>query len=132
MFSYTVQRTVNDQIANLGGTETVQADSKTDFDGTVAGSASPNVEIDRAFTRANLKLLCFLSDKALTIYTNAASDDEPQDTIAVPAGQALVWTLAHDGIDACPFSADVTKLYVTVTGTAAAALKVRALSDETP
>lgn len=131
-FTNTINRTYNDGLANIGGVETITSDAKTDFDGSIAGSPTDNVQVDRAFTRANLKALCLYSDKACTVYTNDDSDGSPQDTIALPAGRALVWSLAHDGIGNCPFSDDVTVLYVSVTGSVAANLKIRALSDQTP
>lgn len=131
MFTNTIARTYNDGLSNIGGLESVSGDTTINFDGTCAGNATPSTEIDVAFTRANLKSLCLYSDKAVEIWTNAASGGA-QDDITLPAGQALVWSLATDGLDACPFSGNVTKLYVHVVGAAAATLKVRALADQTP
>ncbi len=130
-FTNTIARTYNDGLSNIGGLESVTGDTTINFDGTCAGSATPNTEVDVAFTRANLKSLCLYSDKALTIWTNAATGAATDD-IDLVAGQALVWSLASDGIGNCPFSANVTKLYVHVTGTATATLKVRAILDQTP
>jgi hypothetical protein len=131
MFTHSIQRTYNDGITNTGGVETVTADSTRNFDGTVPGSGTPDYEIDFPLTRANLKSVCISTDKALTIWINHSSEDVGED-IAVPAGQPVIWSLAANGLDSCPFVDDVTKLYVTVVGTAPAILKIRALSDQTP
>jgi len=109
------------------GAVSITADSQRDFHGSIAGSPTVNVEVDWAITVANLKSILLLSDKALTIYTNAASTGAPQDTIALAAGVAVVW---NGG--AALFAGNVTKLFVTVTGAAAANLKIRALLDQTP
>jgi hypothetical protein len=79
-----------------------------------------------AFTRANMQSLCIAVSTppgstavtgTVTVYTNAPSGGAPQDTIALTmtaaGGQALVWTLATDLIAKCPFSANVTTIYVT-------------------
>lgn len=130
--THTIARTYNDAISNIGGTESVTADTGIAFDGSIAGTPTTNVQVNVTFTRANLKSICLYSDKALTIYTNDDSGGSPDDTIPLAAGRALVWSLAHDTLANCPFTEDVTALYVTVGGAAAATLKIRVLTDQTP
>jgi hypothetical protein len=105
----------------------VSADSEANFDGSIAGSPTADVEVDWAITLANLKSILMIADKALTIKTNATGGGA-QDTIALAAGVALAW----NGSGPAPFADNVTKLYVTVTGSAAAILKIRARLDQTP
>jgi len=126
-FTHTIARTYNDGISNIGGLESVSNDTVISFDGSIAAPTT-NGLISLAFTQANLKSLCLFCDRALTIKTN--SSGSPQETITLVAGQALVWSLAHDLIATCPFSDDVTALYVTLASGAAATFKVRAILDQ--
>ncbi len=131
MPSNTIARTYNDGLSNIGGLETITSD--TQFSADIAVPApSTNKVINLAFTQANLKSLCLYCDRAITLYTNAASTGSPQDTIALLAGQANVWSLAHDLIGTCPFSDNVTVIYATLASGAAATLKIRAIADQTP
>jgi hypothetical protein len=129
MANHTVKRIYQDTSATaILQSETISGDTERNFDASLAIGA--NHEIDIAFTRANLKSLCITSDLAVTVYTNDLSSGSPQDTIAIVAGQALVWTLATDGIGKCPFSNNVTKLYVTNGAGGAATFKVRSLQNQ--
>jgi hypothetical protein len=128
-FTHTIARTYNDGISNIGGLEQITSDATINFDGSLAINGTR--QVDLAFTQANLKSLMLYCDRAVTVKTNDSGT--PQDTIALLAGQALVWSLAHDAIGNCPFSDDVTALYVVVpSGGSAAAFKLRALVDQTP
>ena len=90
------------------------------------GAMQTNVLYNIAFPQASVKSLILLSDVAATIKTN--SSGSPADTIALAAGKPIVWDAASPY--ACPFTADVTKFYVT--NTAAGTLKVYVLFDPTP
>ncbi len=131
MPSNTIARTYNDGLSNIGGLETVTSDTQISADIAVP-APSTNKQIDLTFTKANLKSLCLQCDRALSVYTNAASTGSPQDTISLLAGQANVWSLAHDGSGTCPFSDDVTAIYVTLASGSAATFKIRAIADQTP
>lgn len=63
----------------------------------------------------------------LTIKTNSSS--VPDDTITLADGEAILWSLAADGAGKCPFSADVTTLYVTNAGSTASVLDIRVGED---
>jgi hypothetical protein len=88
-----------------------------------------NHQYFRTYTRSKLLSLCISASDAITIYTNNPSGSSPQDTIAIPAapGQTLIWTLAADGLSKCPFSADVTTVYVTNATAAAVPFSISAL-----
>lgn len=82
-----------------------------------------NHQYHLAFTRANLQSVCIAVSAAagitgtVTVYTNAASTGSPTDTIPLQitaaGGQVLLWTLATNLLAKCPFSADVTSIFVT-------------------
>lgn len=127
-FTHTITKTYRGSAnADITASITVTNDTELNFDGTVA-SVTTDAEIDWAATRANLKSLCLYSDVAITVKTN--SSGSPVDTITMTAGQSIVWSLVADGLTACPFSANVTKLYVTNAGAGAAAFKIRALAHQ--
>ena len=109
--------------------ESVSAD--TEYNCNVdALPVAANTQIAMAFTHANLQSLCLFASGAVTIYTNAPSGGSPQDTIPLVGGQALVWTLQTDGIGKCPFSANVTTIYVTNAGSGAVSFKIRSLVNQ--
>jgi len=77
---------------------------------------------------SQLVAVFILSDQALTIETNDGA--APQETISLAAGVPLMW---HDGLaDAgCPFSDDITALFVTNASGAIANLSIMTLVDVT-
>jgi hypothetical protein len=103
----------------------VTADTEQNYDFTLA--TGTNVELHLAFTVANLQSLCFSASTACTLYTNAPSTGSPQDTIPLVAGQVLTWALANGGT--CPFSSNVTAIYVT--NAASTNLKIRSTENQT-
>lgn len=110
--SHKINRTYTDRSGLvIQNPETVTGDAEINYDASL--SSGTNVELHLAFTQANLQSLCLFSSTAATFYTNAASGSSPQDTIALVAGQTLVWTLETDGIGKCPFSNNVTAIFVT-------------------
>jgi hypothetical protein len=77
-----------------------------------------------AVDQSELQAVFLSSDKAVTIKTN--SDSAPGDTIVLAAGQAIVWSAADAAAKAelvCPFSVDVTSVYITAE--AAANVEIR-------
>ena len=128
--AHTVTRSYKDQSANtISFSEAMTADNEDNLDTTLV-AATPNQLITWLATRANLVSVVLYSSVAVTIYTNAASSGAPQDTIPLVAGQTKIWTLATDGIGACPFSGNVTALYVTVAGAVAPSFKLRCLKNQ--
>lgn len=130
-FTHTISRSYQDVSGKpIGFTEFVTDDSEIpSFDGQVA-AAGTNVQIHIAFTKANLKSVLLKSDQAVTIYTNDLSSGSPQDSIALTAGQAKIWTLQTDGSGACPFSGNVTTMYVTNPGGVVANLQIRGIAHQ--
>lgn len=102
------------------------ADAELNLDPTAAAEAT--TEVAAAFAYADIVGFFIVSDQDATLLTN--SSGAPDDTIELTANTPIVW-YAGCGYD-CPFTADVTSLFVTVAGTTAAAVKIRLLYDATP
>lgn len=127
---HTITRQYADQSTNkLTQTETITGNSERNFDQSVPIAA--NTQYFLPFTRSKMLSLAIKSDQDVTIYTNAASSGSPTDTITVKAGVVREWSLASNGLAACPFTADVTSLYVTNASPAAAALQIRSCLNQT-
>ena len=127
--AHTITRSYKDQssvITQLIETPTGNAELNLD----VQAPNAANTQYHMAFTRANLQSLLIYAAAAMTLYTNDTSGGTPQDTIPLVAGQVLVWTLATDLITHCPFSGNVTTLYVTNASGSAATFRVRALVNQ--
>ncbi|HEY4360100.1 MAG TPA: hypothetical protein VGN17_03995 [Bryobacteraceae bacterium] len=120
----TINHTVVRTYKNQGSTartlsETVSGNTERNLAVQVAGTTT-NHHVVITWVQADIQSLSITSDQAITIYTNAASGSSPQDTIAIAAGQVLIWTLATDLVARCPFSDDVTSIYITNSGSTAA------------
>jgi hypothetical protein len=127
--THTVTRSYKDQSANtINLTEILVGNAELNIDDSVAIAA--NHQIHWACTRANLQAVALYAAGPVTVYTNNPSGGGPQDTIALVAGQTLVWSLATDLLAKCPFAADVTTVYVTNAGSGAVAFKIRALLNQ--
>ena len=100
-------------------------DEETDLDTSIAAGAT-NQQFAYNLVAANLKSVFIYSDNGLVIKTNSSST--PQDTITLAPGQALAWQSGDPG--AAPFAGNVTALFVSNSGSAASALKMRALSNQ--
>jgi hypothetical protein len=125
--THTVVRTYKNQGSTARTlSETITGVSEGNHALALAGS-STNHNTGWTYTRANLKSLSITSDQAVTLYTNAASGSSPTDTIAIAAGQVLIWTQATDLVARCPFSADVTNVFITNAGGTAANIFIDAL-----
>ena len=70
-------------------------------------------------TRTKIRSIVIVFDKDTTLKTNSTSS--PTETYAFKANVAMVWT--NDMPEPCPFSADLTEIYLT-TGAAATACKL--------
>lgn len=109
--------------------EAITGDGEQAYDGLIATSGTPNVEVDLAFPFAKVKSVVIYSAQAMTIKSNSTS--APDDTFVVPAGKQVAWNT--NDINPCPFTANVTKLYLT-NGSASltSVVKIRVLLDVTP
>jgi hypothetical protein len=110
---HTVTRQYKDRSsAAIQLSESVTGNAEYNLDDSAVPVAN-NHQYNWAITRANLQSVCLYAAAAVTVYTNAPSSGSPQDTIPIAAGQTLTWTLQTDLIAKCPFSGNITALYVT-------------------
>lgn len=127
-FSHTIKRIYTDR-TNTPATDTiiVTDDTESNSNVTVPAMTSPPtlLEVDWKATRANLRSFCITSDQAVTVFADNASP--PTDTIAVGAGAVIMWSLTRDGLSKCPFSVDVTKLFVQNFNAVAAKVQIWAI-----
>ncbi len=124
-FIHTITRGYRDSSGRtIQSSEPTNGNTESNFDGQVAGTTT-NHEVDFLLTQATLQSCCIFCDQAITIKTNSSS--MPQETITLAAGQNLVWDLVFDGIGKIPFSGNVTKLFITNSGSSAANVSIRAL-----
>lgn len=125
MFTHTTGITYKSDAGTITSTtETFTGDVESDYDGVIAPSTT-NAEIDISVIKNNIKSMVLFSNVAVTLKVNSSS--VPDDTIVLPAGGQVVWNTNHP--EACPFTVDVTKIFVTNGGTAAATLKIRVLQQ---
>lgn len=128
--THTILRQYKDQGPTpISLSESISGNTERNLD-VAAVPIAANTQYVFAVTRANLLSVCLYAADALTVYTNNPSGSSPQDTIALVAGQTLVWTLATDGLSKCPFSGNVTTVYVTNATAATVALKIRSLLNQ--
>jgi hypothetical protein len=73
-------------------------------------NANSQTECDVQLFKANLQALLIFCDQSITLKTN--SSGAPQDTLNVQANVPYVWTVNLNSIFACPFSNNVSKLFV--------------------
>lgn len=126
-FSHIHTLAINDGSGQITKNNTYTAGAVDNIDESIPNSTT-NGLVAFALTVAKLKSLYMVSDAVITVKTN--SSGSPQETIALAAGCPLVWN-SSDGYFACPFSGDVTKLYVTNTSGGAAQLQIRTIVDPT-
>jgi len=128
MFTHTTGITYKSDAGTITSTtETFTGDGEANYDGVIPGGTT-NAEVDVAAAHANILSMVLFSNVATTIKVNSSS--APDDTINLPAGGQVVWNTNHP--EACPFTVDVTKLFITNGGAGAATVKVRILLDSTP
>lgn len=111
----------------------VVADGALAFDNAASIAASAQVEIDLAFPYAQVKSLLIVASKAVTVYSNGVAG-VGGDTLVLPAGTVIAWQVGD--LEVCPFTINVTKLYVTnnhaTLPVAIGDLRIRILLDITP
>lgn len=110
-------KAVTAPVGSYTGTEAVAVE-------TVITAGATNQLITLAFPVATIKSLIMSSDQNLTVKTNSSTT--PIETLALKATAALVWTT--DSATTCPFSADITRFYVSNAGATDAKFHFRVLN----
>lgn len=128
--TYTITTSVTGHGVTKTFTETPSADGGHPLDITVP-AATTNKQVNVALTRANLAAVVLYATGAVTIKTN--SSGSPQETITLVAGEVVKWTSGQgSGLAGCPFSGNITALYITNAGSAAVTVTCWFLEDVTP
>lgn len=125
VFTHTLGVTYHTDAGTITSTSSsYTGDSEENLDVAVPANTT-NKEYDLTCIAADLKSLVLYSDQAMTIKTN--SSGTPQETIVLAAKSQLVWNT--DSAMAKPFSANVTKIFVTTGAIPATAnLRIRLLT----
>jgi hypothetical protein len=108
------------------GTITKTAGTNVTVSETIPGD-STDLLVAFACDVSQLQSLYMKSDKALTVETNDGTT--PQETITLVAGEPIYWAKTNTLV--CPFSGDITALYVTETNSDDAELEIEAIIDPT-
>jgi hypothetical protein len=119
VISYSTQ---DGEIVNT--TFTYVGNSESGLNATIAGLTTNEHHV-LAVVQAQIRSMVFYSNEAITILTN--SSGSPQDTITLGAGKQLIWDVDTQAL--CPFSADVTSLYITNTNSGPASVVIRILLE---
>jgi hypothetical protein len=98
-----------------------------DRDVTVSNGVS-NREVALEFTTAGLSAIYIVSDQDVTLETNDGTS--PDDTFTLSAGKPFVWFSGCGW--PCPFTEDVTALFITNASGATANVQIRGIADATP
>lgn len=117
----------NGAVITASETQTAGAESNVDIE---VPSSTANKAIQFAVEVAKIESIYILSDQALTLYTNAASGDEPANTFTLVAGVPLIWFTGMPAFkDSTPAAVtNITEIFATNPSEALAAnLSIRCL-----
>ena len=126
--THTVTLQVNIGTKVIISNRTFTADGNSGRDITLPDSTTDQ-EVEMVFTLTGLKSIYIHSDKDITLETNTTAG---VDTIAIKANQAFVWNTEIENYFANPFSADVTKFFLTNASGGDATIQIEVLHDSTP
>lgn len=111
----------------LSASQSESGSAEQSVDATIPAGATDQA-VALAFVRSAVQSLLVVSDKPLTLKTNSTSS--PGDTKALVAGCPIQWdkSAGYFALSAI-FSADVTVIYLTNAGSAAARFQARVLTS---
>lgn len=95
----------------------------------IAGNAGPGVLTNSicAVTKSKLLSLLLVCDQNITLYTNSSS--APQDTLNISANIPYYWSINIATIFTCPFSNNVTEVFVNNQSNVACNFKLRTVQN---
>lgn len=140
MNTATVTTTFKDASGSLVvTTESISGDLTQDIEREDIAIGATNIEFGIVLDISTIQAIGFGISKSrgqesaltalATIKTNSSST--PDDTFTITATNGVCW-INKPGVAANPFSADVTKIFVTNTGTGKIDFILRAVCDSTP
>lgn len=109
----------------VSSTITLVGDTQENLD--VNANVGPNVLTNAAVNliKADIQSLLLVCDQNIVLYTNSSS--APQDSLNITANVPYVWTVNTGTIFSCPFSNNVTKVFVNNTVNVNANFKLRSI-----
>lgn len=95
----------------------------------INAAAGPNVLTNAAINliKADIQSLLLFSNQTIILYTNNPLGSAPQDTLSISANVPYYWTVNTGSVFACPFSNNVTKVFVNNTANIAANVVIRSI-----
>jgi hypothetical protein len=132
MATYTITHQIIDVSGNQTAgklTETVNGTTALQEDVSVPATTTNQQLTFPALTQANLQAVGLYVSTGGTVTVKTNSTGSPQDTIVLTNGQVLLWTLQTNLIGKCPFSNNVTTIYVTNGGASAVTFSIRVLTN---
>lgn len=94
------------QVVSTSITLTANSQQNTDL----LVNANSEVRANVSIIKADIQSLLLFCDQSITLKTNSSS--APQDTLNVQANVPYVWTVNTASIFACPFSNNVSAIFV--------------------
>jgi hypothetical protein len=120
---------VSDENGALILTETVDVEADGGSPRSIEMPAeTTDEEVEFNVVAAGMEMIYITSDVDVTIKTNDTV--APDDTFELVAGKPLCWY--KDSQLPCPFTVDVTVLYITNAGSVAGTVEIDSLHDVTP
>ncbi|MEK6799383.1 MAG: hypothetical protein AABZ12_10490 [Planctomycetota bacterium] len=126
-FTHTIKEEVLTGDGAVSGQFAYSTEAQTTLSVSVP-AASTDLQVLVNIDVSQVKSFYLLSDKDLTVETNSPS--APTNTISLKANKPYIWHT--DEYSTFKLTADVTSLYLTNAGAAAATLEMRVLFDPTP
>jgi|GEM_PF-6997385 len=109
---------------NLSNTVPITGSTEINISEQITATTT-NQAVSYAIAHSSLQEFFVVTDQNLTMYVNAPGTGSPILTVTLEAGVPYIW-LAASGVPN-PFSADITGLWFTNSGSTAANLNVRSL-----
>jgi len=111
----------------VSSTITLVGDTQENLD--VNATVGPNVLTNAAINliKADIQSLLLTCDQNIMLYTNNPLGSTPQDTLNITANVPYVWTVNTGTVFSCPFSNNVTKVFVNNTVNVNAQFKLRSI-----
>jgi hypothetical protein len=118
------------EVSITDASESLVVDNLLNWEKTLPASAS-NAQFAATFAFANIKALgisCKGGEAGITLKTNSTST--PGDTITIKPNAPLIWSVNDNG--ACPFTANVTAIYITNNSADEMDIAIGVAIDSTP
>ncbi len=109
------------------GTLTLTGNTEHNLD--LVCNAGPNVLTNALcnIVKSDIQALFLFCDQSITLYTN--SSGAPQDSLAINANVPYSWTVNLAPVFSCPFSNNITAVFVNNTVNVSCTFKLRSVEN---